>query len=94
MGRNSVTPHASPNFLPGEEVSDNLRHLENQTTSIDATIFAFRWVLDNGEGRPAENAYEDPWLSPIYETDSEDEEISNDSSSYTSEAQRKFNSWL
>lgn len=94
MGRNSVIPHASPDFLNEDEASDNLRHLENQTTSIDATISAFRWVLDNGEGRPAESAYEDPWLSPIYKTDSEDEEISNDSSSYTGEAQRKFDSWL
>lgn len=44
---------------------------DNEDTSIDATIAAFRWILDNGDGRPPEDVYNDQWLRNIDDADSE-----------------------
>ncbi|KAL6713236.1 hypothetical protein ACLMJK_009357 [Lecanora helva] len=93
MGRNLIIPYVPPK-LPIVDVSDRCLHLEDQTTSIEATETAFRWVLVNGEGKPAERAYDDLWLDPVFETDSEYEEISNDSDSQKSDAKLKTESWL
>jgi len=92
MGRDLVTPHVFPNPLPERELFHDLRVLDNEDTSIDATIASFRWVLDNGEGSPPEDAYKDPWLLTIYDNDSEDDGTSVDSCSSTSEGSQEIRS--
>jgi len=87
-----MTPHVCTDPLAEEETSDDIPSLVNQDTSIDATIASFRWVLDNGEGAPPEAAYTDPWLSHLYESDSEGEGMSFHSISYNGEAQRQVGS--
>jgi len=96
MGRDLLTPHVFPKPLPERELFHDLRVLGNEDTSIDATIASFRWVLDNGEGSPPEDAYKDPWLRTIYENDSEnDSEIdrtSIDSCNSASEGSQEIGS--
>lgn len=67
--------HSSPSrsVLP----SHDLQFLDNEGTSIEATRASFRWVLDNGEGRPPEDAYKDVWLLGIGDEDSESDEMSS-----------------
>ena len=78
LGRGILTPHIFNDLSLQEAVSfRDLRSSDNEDTSIDATIASFRWVLDNGEGRPPEDAYKDRWLSTIDDTDSEDDTISH-----------------
>ena len=63
LGRDSVIPHISKDRLSEDpSVSHDLPFLENEDSSIEATRASFRWVLDNGEGRPPEDIYKDPWL--------------------------------
>ena len=38
---------------------------------------SFRWVLDNGQGRPSEDAYKDVWLLGIGDEDSESDGMSS-----------------
>lgn len=47
--------------------------LRNDDASFGATVTVFRWVMDNDEGVPPEDAYHDLWLLGINEnSDSED----------------------
>ncbi|KAL9123813.1 MAG: hypothetical protein Q9217_006796 [Psora testacea] len=92
MGKDSIIPHVSPDSVVQGEVSHDVPSLDNEDTSLDATIASFRWVLDNGEGSPPEDAYKDPWLSHLYESGLEGDGMSSDRSSYTGEAQRKVGS--
>lgn len=52
------------------EVSHDLYYLDNEDTSIEATRASFRWVLDNSERRPLEEAYKDPRLIASLDDDS------------------------
>jgi len=92
MGRDLVTPHVFPNPLPERDSFLGARVLDNEDTSMDATIASFRWVLDNGEGSPLEDAYKDPWLRTIYDNDSEGDETSVDSCSSASEGSQEIES--
>ena len=92
MGRDLVNPHVFPKPLSERELSHNLRILDNEDTSIDATIASFRWVLDNGEGSPPEDAYKDLWLRTIFENDSEGDGTTVDSRSSTSEGSQEIGS--
>ncbi len=47
---------------PLSEVSHDLHYVDNEDMSIEATRASFRWVLDNSERRPLEEAYKDPRL--------------------------------
>ena len=38
---------------------------------------SFKWVLDNGQGMPSEDAYEDMWLLGIGDEDSERDGMSD-----------------
>ncbi|KAK3166967.1 hypothetical protein OEA41_010092 [Lepraria neglecta] len=70
LGRDMPTPHIFQTLRPQEgNIFHGLQFLGNEDTSIDATIASFRWVLDNGEGRPSEAAYKDPWLGSIDDTE-------------------------
>ena len=61
LGRDLVIPYISKDRLSEDlSVSHDLPFLENEDTSIEATRALFRWVLDNSEGRPPEDAYKDP----------------------------------
>ena len=61
LGRDSVIPYISKDRLSEDpSVSHDLPFLANEDTSIEATRASFRWVLDNSEGRPPEDAYKDP----------------------------------
>lgn len=53
-----------------------LESFDNEDMSVDATIASFRWALDNGEGRPPEDAYKDRWLRNIDDADSEGDTMS------------------
>jgi len=55
---------------PLSEVSHDLYYLDNEDTSIEATRASFRWVLDNSERRPLEEAYKDPRLIASLDDDS------------------------
>ncbi|KAL9062937.1 MAG: hypothetical protein Q9161_009689 [Pseudevernia consocians] len=79
LGRDSVVPHISKDRLSEDSnVShDLLQFLASEDTSIEATRASFRWVLDNGEGRPPEEAYKDAWLLGIGDEDSESDEMSS-----------------
>jgi len=59
MGRDLVTPHVFSNLLLERDPFLGARVLDNEDTFMDATIASFRWVLDNGEGSPLEDAYKD-----------------------------------
>lgn len=77
-----LTPNIFHNLLSQEaDISHNLRFLDNEDTFNDATIASFRWVLNNEERRPPEDAYKDPWLSNIHDTDSEGDTMSDSSAS-------------
>ncbi|KAI4286748.1 MAG: hypothetical protein L6R35_003998 [Caloplaca aegaea] len=73
LGRDMLIPHIFNNDLPPQEADffRDLRFSDNEDTSVDATITSFRWVLDNGEGRPPEDAYKDQWLHSIDDADSD-----------------------
>ena len=78
LGRDTVIPHISRDRLSeGPDVFHNLQCLDSEDTFIEATRASFRWVLDNGEGRPPENAYKDAWLLGIGDEDSESDEMSS-----------------
>ncbi len=78
LGRDSVVPHISKDRLSEDSnVSHDLQFLDSEDTSIEATRASFRWVLDNGEGRPPEEAYKDAWLLGIGDEDSESDEMSS-----------------
>ncbi|KAL9062661.1 MAG: hypothetical protein Q9161_009772 [Pseudevernia consocians] len=78
LGRDLVIPHISKDRLfEDPDVSHNLQFLDNEDTSIEATRASFRWVLDNGEGMPPEEAYKDAWLLGIGDEDSESDEMSS-----------------
>lgn len=78
LGRDSIIPHISRDRLSEDpDVSHDLQFLDNEDTSIEATRASFRWVLDNGEGRPSEGAYKDPWLLGIGDEDSESDGMSS-----------------
>ena len=83
LGRDAVTPHVFKDRVFEEsDVSHDIESLDNEGTSIDATVCAFTWVLVNGEGIPPEDVYKDSWLLGIADEDSENEErISGDDSS-------------
>ena len=90
FGKGAISPHLFQTHLIEErEPFHSLQSLNSEEASIDATITSFRWVLDNGDGRPPENAYKDPWLSYIHETDSEPEEMSDIDSSSDGEGPRE-----
>ena len=76
LGRDSVVPHIPKDRLY-PDVSHDLQFLDNEDTSIEATRASFRWVLDNGEERPPEDAYKDAWLLGIGDEDSESDEMSS-----------------
>jgi hypothetical protein len=80
-GRDSIIPHVFANPLLEAQPFPDLPPLDNEETSIDATIASFRWVLDNGEGTPLEDAYKDPWLHHLYDSDSDGDGISVDNCS-------------
>jgi len=92
LGKDSVTPHVFPGPFLECEGLDHFRFVGNEETSIDATIASFRWVLDNGEGRPPEDAYTDRWLRCVYDSDSDDDAISVEGSSSASETSRDIGS--
>lgn len=78
LGRDSLVPHIPKDRLSEDpDVSHDLQFLDNEDTSIEATRASFRWVLDNGEGRPPEDAYKDAWLLGIGDEDSESDEMSS-----------------
>lgn len=78
LGRDSIIPHVFANPLLEAELLSDLPPLVNEETSIDATVASFRWVLDNGEGTPLEDAYRDPWLHHLCDTDSDGDGMSVD----------------
>ena len=77
LGRDLVIPH-----IPKDRLSEDLngshdfQYPDNEDTSIEATRASFRWVLDNGEGRPPEDAYKDAWLRGIGDEDEDEDEDS------------------
>lgn len=81
MVRDSIITHVFPNPLPEAEPFSDLPPVGNEETSIDATVASFRWVLDNGEGTPLEDAYKDPWLHHLYDSESDGDGMSVDKSS-------------
>ncbi|KAL9015507.1 MAG: hypothetical protein Q9185_007097 [Variospora sp. 1 TL-2023] len=78
LGRDMLIPHIFNNDLPPQEADffRDLQFADNENTSVDATIASFRWVLDNGEGRPPEDAYKDQWLHNIDDADSDSDMMS------------------
>lgn len=78
LGRDSVVPHIPKDCLSEDcGVSLDLQFLDSEDTSIEATRTSFRWILDNGEGRPPEDAYKHTWLLDIGDEDSESDEMSS-----------------
>lgn len=78
LGRDSVIPHIPEDRLSEDpNISHDLQLLDIEDASIEATRASFRWVLDNGEGRPPEDAYKDAWLLGIEDEDSESDEMSS-----------------
>ena len=65
LGRDSIVPHISKDRLSENPNVSDLQYIDNEDTYIDATRASFRWVLDNSEGRPPEDAYKDAWLLGI-----------------------------
>lgn len=92
LGRDSIVPHVFPDPLPMAEPYSDLPPVGNEETSMEATAASFRWVLDNGEGTPQEDAYEDPWLHHLYNDDSDGDEMSVDSSSSIGKGSREIGS--
>lgn len=92
LGRDSVIPHISKDRLSEDpSVSHDLPFLENEDTSIEATRASFRWVLDNGKGRPPEDAFKDLWLLGIGDEDSESDKMSSYGDSAGAESQNNEN---
>lgn len=78
LGRDKITPHIFRDGLLEESgVSHGLQNFDLEDTSVEATRALFRWVLDNGEGMPLEEAYKDPWLLNIGDEDSESDGMSS-----------------
>ena len=88
LGRDAIIPHVFPDPLPEAKPFSDLPPVVNEELSIDATVASFRWVLDNGEGAPLEEAYKDPWLYHLYYNDSNSDRMSVDSSSSAGKGSR------
>jgi len=59
--------------------------LRDEDASFDATVSVFRWVLDNDEGIPSEDAYRDPWIRGICNnSDTDDSDTCEDESANNS----------
>lgn len=81
-----LTPISSKDLTPQEaDFFRDLGSFDNEDTSVDAIIAAFRWVLDNGEGRPPEDIYKDRWLRNIDDADLEGDTMSLNVDSSASE---------
>ena len=92
MKRDLLTSHVFSNLFLERELCHDLRVLGNEDTFIDATIASFRWVLNNGESSPLEDAYKDPWLRTIFKNDSKFDETSIDSCSFVSKESQEIGS--
>lgn len=78
LGRDMVISHIFQDPLSAEsDVSHDLHFPGDEDMSIEATRASFRWVLDNSEGRPPEDAYKDSWLLNIGDENSESDDISS-----------------
>lgn len=92
LGRDAIIPHIFANPLPEAQPFPDLPLPSNEEKSIEATIAAFRWVPVNGEGAPLEQAYKDPWLQHLYNSDSDGDSISNHSCRSTGEGSQDIGS--